>query len=58
MEATRSRVDLGRLATEALAVKSDRLEGETDEEFEARTGIDGDGDAAGVDNVLLEGDER
>ena len=57
LEATRSRVDLGRLATEALAVKSDRLEGETDEEFEARTGIDldGDGDAAGVDNVLLEG---
>ena len=47
----RKLVDLGGMASEANLVKSaKRLEGETHDEYEARTGIDldGDGDIGGV----------
>ena len=51
--------DLGGLANEAILVKAGRREGETQDEFEARIGVDvdGDGDTAGVNNVVLTGAE-
>jgi hypothetical protein len=54
---TRSRHDLGGLASEAILVKQGKREGETDDEFETRIGVDvdGDGDTAGIDNVELTG---
>ena len=58
-EHTRSTLDLGGLATEAILVKEGRREGETQDEFEARIGVDvdGDGDTAGVADVVLSGAE-
>eukprot|EP01045_Picozoa_sp_COSAG04_P029600 COSAG04_NODE_4905_length_1831_cov_12.526559_3_plen_153_part_00 len=50
-ESVRKLVDLGGMASEANLVKSaKRLDGETHDEYEARTGIDldGDGDVGGV----------
>ena len=51
--------DLGGLATEAIVVKQGRKEGETQDEFEARIGVDvdGDGNVAGVHDVNLTGAE-
>lgn len=58
-EHTRSTLDRGGLATEAILVKEGRREGETQDEFEARIGVDvdGDGDTAGVADVVLSGAE-
>ena len=55
-ESVRKLVDLGGMASEANLVKSaKRLDGETHDEYEARTGIDldGDGDVGGVRTPLL-----
>ena len=54
-ESVRKLVDLGGMASEANLVKSaKRLDGETHDEYEARTGIDldGDGDVGGVRTPL------
>ena len=50
---------MGGLASEAILVKQGKREGETDDEFETRIGVDvdGDGDTAGIDNVELTGKE-
>ena len=55
-ESVRKLVDLGGMASEANLVKSaKRLDGETHDEYEARTGIDldGDGDVGGVRAAAL-----
>jgi hypothetical protein len=53
LEKTRSKHDLGGLASETMLVKAGHLEGETNDDFEARIGVDvdGDGDIAGMDNM-------
>lgn len=55
----KSQHDLGGLATEAIIVKQGRKEGETQDAFEARIGVDvdGDGDVGGVTDVNLTGAE-